>query len=165
MELKAQELERLLANDLLVIMQEETADAFSKKEWDGIPWTPRAQDDGIGSLMIRSGALRRSVIIEADGNHVIVSSNTLYANIHNSGGVLHPEVTPKMRRYFWAMYHKTKLPKWKALALTKKKQLTIRIPKRQFAGVTRDTERKWQEAVDQRFRTLNLLGEIKSHIK
>lgn len=51
MELDKQDLERLLANDLLVIMQEETAEAFSKKEWDGIPWTPRAQDDGIGSLM------------------------------------------------------------------------------------------------------------------
>ncbi len=165
MELDKEDLERLLANDLLVIMQEETAEAFSKKEWDGIPWTPRAQDDGIGSLMIRSGALRRSIIIEAEGNHVIVSSNTLYANIHNSGGVVHPSVTPKMRKYFWAMYKETKKEMWRALALTKKKRLTIRIPKRQFAGVTRHTERKWQEAVDLRLKSLDLIGAIKAKIK
>ena len=31
----------------------------------------------------------------------------LYAPIHNWGGTLHPTVTPKMRRFAWAMFYRT----------------------------------------------------------
>nr|DAQ72733.1 MAG TPA: tail morphogenesis protein [Caudoviricetes sp.] len=165
MELDKQDLERLLANDLLVIMQEETAEAFTKKEWDGKRWKERAHDYGVGSLMIRDGTLKRSIIIEAEGNRVVINSNTLYANIHNAGGVIHTPVTDKMRRYFWAIYYKTKEPMYKALALTKKQTLTIRIPKRQFAGVTAKTKRKWRESVDLRLKSLDLIGAIKAKIR
>lgn len=165
MNLDKQAIEQLLANDLCVIMQGETDQAFRQKEFDGEKWSPRKEEDGIGSLMIHSGALRRSIIVEADGNQVTIRSNMLYANIHNLGGVINVPISDKMRKYFWAMYHKKKLTKWKALALTKKKQLTIRIPRRQFAGITRQTERKWQEAVDLRLKHLNIIGAIKAEIK
>ena len=165
MELDKQDLERLLANDLLVIMQEETAEAFVRKEWDGKAWPPRKYEDGIGSLMLRSGALRRSITVEADGNQVVINSNTLYAHIHNEGGVVQVPVTTKMRKYFWAMYKSTKEPKYKALAITKRTQLTIRIPKRQFAGVTRHTRSKWRKAVDHRLQSLDLIGSVKAKIK
>ena len=165
MELDKQDLERLLANDLLVIMQEETAEAFVRKEWDGKAWPPRKHEDGIGSLMLRSGALRRSITIEADGNQVVINSSTLYAHIHNEGGVVQVPVTTKMRKYFWARYKSTKEPKYKALAITKRTQLTIRIPKRQFAGVTRHTRKKWRESVDLRLKSLDLIGVIKAKIR
>lgn len=165
MELDKQDLERLLANDLLVIMQEETAEAFVRKEWDGKAWPPRKHEDGIGSLMLRSGALRRSITVETDGNQVVINSSTLYAHIHNEGGVVQVPVTTKMRKYFWAMYKSTKDPKYKALAITKRTQLTIRIPKRQFAGVTRHTRRKWRESVDLRLKSLDLIGVIKAKIR
>ncbi len=69
-----------------------------------------------------------------------------YAWIHNYGGtnVIHPAVTPKMRGFAWAKYYELggesseggEAGKWKALALTKKTKLTIRvrIPQRQFIG-------------------------------
>ena len=70
-----------------------------------------------------------------------------------------------MRKYFWARYKSTKEPKYKALAITKRTQLTIRIPKRQFAGVTRHTRSKWRKAVDHRLQSLDLLSSIKAKIK
>jgi len=52
-----------------------------------------------------------------------------YAKIQDVGGVTHPRVTAKMRKWAWFMYYKTrKDPRYKAIALTKKDVLTVRIP-------------------------------------
>lgn len=87
----------------------------------------------------------------------IVANDLLYAPIHNWGGTLQPNVTPKMRRFAWAMFYRTagikqgaakktrkkkaqqannnpEACKWRALALTKKKKLKTHIPQRQFLG-------------------------------
>ena len=81
----------------------------------------------------------------------------------NWGGTLHPSVTPKMRRFAWAMFYReagikrnaskksTKkrtdeaaanplAQKWRALALTKKKKLSVHIPQRQFLGDSRELQ-------------------------
>lgn len=94
---------------------------------------------------------------------VKVANDLLYAPIHNWGGTLHPSVTPKMRRFAWAMFYKeagikrsaskktrqkrTKeaaanpnAQKWVALALTKKKKLSVKIPQRQFLGDSRELQ-------------------------
>lgn len=46
-----------------------------------------------------------------------------YAHIQEEGGVI--PITPKMRRFFWAMYYKYGADMWKYLALTKKAVITI----------------------------------------
>lgn len=57
---------------------------------------------------------------------VTVYARAPYAPIHNWGGTTHPTVTPKMRKYAWAMHYKEagedkdKDTMWKRLALTKK---------------------------------------------
>lgn len=76
-----------------------------------------------------------------------VVCNVPYAAIHNDGGTIHPSVTPAMRGHAWKEFFaaggtskakRDQLPpeaaKWKALALTKKKNLNINIPRRQFMG-------------------------------
>lgn len=92
---------------------------------------------------------------------VKVADEVPYAAIHNEGGTVNPTVTPKMRRFAWAMYHKVtgreknkrKTKKagtkenaaagfWKALALTKKQKLSIKIPKRRFLGESAELTRK-----------------------
>lgn len=84
---------------------------------------------------------------------VRITNPVPYARIHNEGGkfTTHPTVTPKMRKMAWARVYAIagarkgkKLPKelpaeaqkWKALALTKKNKLSIRVnmPRRQFIG-------------------------------
>ena len=94
---------------------------------------------------------------------VTIFNDVVYAAVHNEGGIIHPKITPKMRRFAWAKYYELKggakgaqkprkgqkngvtksvgnqpdsgeAEKWKRLALTKKETLTINIPRRQFMG-------------------------------
>ena len=71
---------------------------------------------------------------------VNIISNKPYSRIHNEGGTTHPRVTPKMRKFAWAMHYqeagadKKKFTAWKGLALSKKQRLSIPIIKRQFMG-------------------------------
>ncbi len=99
---------------------------------------------------------------------VKVSNEVPYAAIHNEGGTANPTVTPKMRRFAWAMYYKVSGKKknkkknkktgtqenaaggfWKALALTKKQKLSIKIPKRRFLGESAELTRKINEKTEQ----------------
>ena len=100
--------------------------------------------------------------VPGDGQ-VTVSNSATYAGLHNWGGVIHPTVTPKMRRFAWAMYYKAtgikrKMKRggkarrqrtenaseealnWKRLALTRKTKLTVHIPQRQFMPRTPGAE-------------------------
>lgn len=65
-------------------------------------WAKRKHDDGKGSLLVRSGALRRSISSHLSGDQLVYSSNVPYAAIHNEGGEI--TVTEKMKRYFWFKY-------------------------------------------------------------
>lgn len=108
-----------------------------------------------GPLLSGRNHLMGSTAYRTGIGQVNVYNDTPYAGIHNRGGVTHPAVTPKMRRFAWAMYYKTagikrsmkhggkarkrrvaeasrEALQWKRLALTKKARLTVRIPRRQF---------------------------------
>ena len=96
---------------------------------------------------------------------VSIENPVPYAALHNEGGTLvsNPTITPKMRKYAWAMVYKLsgrrrgapkgkgaqqplseEAQRWKALALTKKTKLRIRakMPKRQFIGESRELKEK-----------------------
>lgn len=104
---------------------------------------------------------------------VSIENPVPYAVIHNEGGTIvsNPTITPKMRRYAWAMVYKLsgrkrgrkgnraggskeaipeEAKKWMALALTKKTKLKIRakIPKRQFIGESRELVEKVNKEVN-----------------
>lgn len=95
-----------------------------------------------GPLLSERKVLMKSIRYTTGDARVRVFTDLPYAGIHNFGGTINirPTVTPKMRRFAWAMYHKTKgkdkneFNVWKALALTKKKKLDIQvtIPQRMF---------------------------------
>lgn len=159
------QLEKKLARDLSVIMEQETDDAFRTKQWDGTPWPATKSATRIGSLMIRSGALRRSVLFKPSGSTVHISSSMFYADIHNRGGSMRVPVTTKMRQYFWAMYHKTKDERWRAMALSKKNAYTVRMPRRQFTGITQQTDQRLQNRLDKHLEGSDFIGMIKAKIK
>lgn len=101
-----------------------------------VPWVKR-KDDLSHKLLQQSFALKNSInITKADFEAVEITAGTgiNYAAIHNEGGTITVKVTPKMKRFFWVMYKKTEVEKWKFLALTKKENFIIKIPKRQFIG-------------------------------
>ena len=114
-------------------------------------------------LSKRGNYLMHSIDKRVGEGEVAVYTEVPYAAIHNRGGTLHPKVTPKMRKFAWAMYYeemgitrkmkrgdkarKTRqaneseaAKNWKRLALTRKMQLNIRIPQRQFMPSTAGPE-------------------------
>lgn len=142
-----QAIERKVAQQLAIIMREETDDAFRQKAFNGEPWVPTGHPVANGSLMLRTGLLRRSFAFIASGNRVIVTSAVPYAALHNEGGVVTVPVTERMRRYFFYMYKKTKEDRYRAMALSRKQSYRIRIPKRQFVGIQPSTIKKINDSL------------------
>lgn len=111
------------------------------------------------AILVNRAVLKRGIRIKkADKTGAIVGVDPAikYAEIHNYGGEI--PVTPKMRRFFWAMYYKhggadkrtrgTELAQfWLKMALTKKK--TITIPQRQFIGDSVVLARKLTTYIEQ----------------
>lgn len=90
--------------DLKVELDEEFDMNFQRKAFFNASnkWAKRKYDDGKGSLLERSGALRRSISSTINGDRLEYSSNVPYATIHNEGGEF--TVTEKMKRFFWFKY-------------------------------------------------------------
>lgn len=120
---------------------------FRKKDWDGQPWKPAKNPPPRGSLMIRSSQLVNSIHpSRITPSEVVISNEKPYARIHNEGGTVTQIPTPKQRRFFWALEHKTNPGAWNGggkldLSKTKEwgwaaraKKLTINIPRRKFMG-------------------------------
>lgn len=120
-------------------------------------------DAKYGPLTSRRNHMMRSIQASTSPGQVTIEDPVPYAAIHNDGGDIttHPTVTERMRKYAWHMVYslagikgKGKLPKalgsaasqgeelpaeaskWKGLALTKKRSITVHahIPQRQFMG-------------------------------
>jgi phage gpG-like protein len=141
-------MERDLIKDILMDVKVELDDEFDRnferKAFFERPWAPVKNDPGTGSLMQRTGALRKSISSEITGNSITYSSSLAYASIHNEGGVINQTVTvtEKMRRWAWAKWHASKDKDgngsnyWRNFALTKKTSISrkITMPERRFIG-------------------------------
>lgn len=135
---------------------------FERKAFFDQKWANTLIPNRRGSLMMRTGTLRRSIRSSIEGTTVRWTSSVPYADIQNNGGEV--EITAKMKRYFWAMYYKAigaakgrkgatqkafsvEAEHWKALAL-KKVGDKLKIPKRQFIGNHTEIKRMVAEIVD-----------------
>jgi hypothetical protein len=90
----------------------------------------------------KTGAMSRSVGLKLesvpDGYRLFIGTGIgtaagskgaeKYAMIQDRGGVTHPTVTSRMKKWAWYMFYRYKESKFKAIALTKKSKLTVRIP-------------------------------------
>jgi len=91
----------------------------------------------------RSKGLMSTIEVRPQGkSSVVISANSPYAAIHQFGGTLKPTIpiSLKMRKFFWAKYFETGKDNWKALALTKKKELKpmIQVPARPYITMTEE---------------------------
>jgi phage gpG-like protein len=114
-------------------------DSFRKQGWEDaslVPWQGRkAGTDNGRAILTNTAYLQGELrIASATQKAIRIVNDAPYAAIHNSGGIITIRITAKMRKYFWAMYYKTKNEKYKAMALTKKTAFRSRIPQRQFMG-------------------------------
>lgn len=136
---------------------------FERKAFFDRKWKGTNHPNSKGSLLLRTGRLRKSINKPRAGNAEINwRSNLAYASLQNEGGEV--KVTAKMKSFFWAMYYKSagavsfsikkkkanntarnkkltaEAAKWKALAL-QKVGAVMNVEQRQFIG--------WHPVVDQ----------------
>ena len=145
---------------------------FERKAFFDDKWANTLIPNRRGSLMMRTGTLRRSIRSTVEGSSVRWTSSVPYADLQNNGGEL--VITEKMKRYFWAMYYKVsgaakgrkesaqkafsvEAEQWKALAL-KKVGDKLKIPKRQFIGDHPEVKRMVDDIVN--FNMKELLNSI-----
>lgn len=113
-----------------------TKERFVQQNWVDARtenWKKRKLGDTGRAVLVGKGTarLKKSIrIIKVGKQHAVIGSELEYAQIHNEGGRI--KVTPKMKRFFWAQYYKTKKAFWKNMALSKKKYIVI--PQRKFLG-------------------------------
>lgn len=158
--------------DLKVELDDEFDRNFQRKAFfDEQQWPERKYDDGVGTLMQRTGGLRGSIRSRKRKDELVYSSSKPYARIHNEGGEI--RVTRKMKGYFWHKLKETqgkyqykkdgekrnnkrnralsdKEEFYRSMAL-KKVGSVIRIPERRFIGTSRTTDRIIREIVEMNF--------------
>lgn len=113
-----------------------------------------------GHILVDTGQLRRSIQSRTTENSITFFTTEPYAAIHNEGGEI--VVTERMKKWFWHKYYEAtgsfgrkkdgsrrndkrtvqlsdEAEFWKFMAL-KKAGTTIKIPRRQFLGVSPEVE-------------------------
>ena len=166
--------------DIKVKLGEEFDRNFERKAFFDEKWPATKLTYHRGSLMMRTGRLRKSLLSpKVTSNGIIWSSSLPYADIHNNGGEI--RVTPQMRKFFWAKYYQTssattkkkngeasssarnrklsiEAEQWKALAL-KPIGSIIKIEKRQFIGSHPQVDKHIKEVINHNF------GELKKEME
>lgn len=186
---KSNEVENLMKRKLPVVVGRMAKDQYQENFRKGgfqnrglRKWpVTRRQTSGIvgadgqyGPLLSRRNHLFASIKYVPSDYRVTVSNDLPYAPVHNWGGQVNPTVTPRMRRFAWAMYYnaqggkkkatggkrkpkkgksapKVETPSaqfWKGMALTKKKKLHVRIPQRQFIGESQELNQRINERIE-----------------
>lgn len=157
-----------IISDVRIDLTDEFDRNFERKAFFDKPWENTSIPNRKGSLMMRTGKLRRSVRSKQTNNEITWSSSLPYASLQNEGGEV--IVTEKMKRFFWAMFYKangavTKTKKgdarnndrnkkltaeaatWKALAL-QKVGAKMKIKQRQFIGDHPQVRQRIEHVVD-----------------
>jgi phage gpG-like protein len=149
---------------------------FERKAFFDRSWKTTNHPNSRGSLLLRSGRLRKSIKSVRGNGSISWSSSLPYASIHNEGGEM--VITQKMKSFFWAMYYKSagavtysvkkKAPnntqrnkklsaeanKWKAMALLKVGTV-IKVEQRQFIGWHPEVDRRIKKIVDHNMDQVN----------
>ena len=170
---KTADLNKLIADildDIRVELLDEFDSNFERKAFFAEGWQrkrPGYRSDK--PLLLDTGNLRRSIRAETTQKSVIFTANTPYASIHNFGGEI--TVTRKMKGYFWHKYKEamggfgytkkgerrndaknraltSEAAFYRAMALQKVGK-KIKIPKRQFIGISPEVEKTVRQIVEE----------------
>lgn len=163
-----------ILSDIRVDLTDEFDKNFERKAFFDKAWENTSIPNRKGSLMMRTGKLRRSVRSKQTNNEITWSSSLPYASLQNEGGEI--IVTEKMKRFFWAMFYKAngavsvtkkgdarnndrnkkltaEAATWKALAL-QKVGAKMKIKQRQFMGDHPQVRQRIEHVVDLNFKEL-----------
>lgn len=129
----ADQLIHKILKDIRVEATEEFDKNFERKGFfEPNTWQQTKHPNKRGSLMLRTSNLRRSVRSQIQGNSIIFTSNTPYADIHNNGGEIKKTVT--IKEYSRKKAVKNKGKKGVITVKSHNRKMNITIPQRQFIG-------------------------------
>lgn len=144
---------RRLVNRAGVVAVNFSKERFVKKDWlDGTSrevWKKRKKADK-GSLMVRSGRLKRSIRKISEGDYfVYVGTDVPYAKIHNEGGDINKTVTVRT-------HSRTRKGRAETVK-THRRKMKMTMPKRQFLGDSNALGKRIE-----RFANVELTNEIQN---
>lgn len=137
-------------------------DNFDSESFEGKAWPARKDRDSSRKLLVKSGRGRSSIrVSQQTAARVTVTTDLDYMIAHNDGAEITINITPRMRRFFWAMHYqyeydkgaenKLKIPesqvKWKWMALMSG-PITFRMPQRQFFGDSKELDNRIKEGIE-----------------
>lgn len=145
---KLQALKDYIDNDVPEVIGTESVNHFKqnfqRESFDGkTKWktraTKRAGSTNSQKTLTKSTDLAESIDYKVQGKTIIIYTDKVYAQIHNEGGEI--QVTPKMKKQFWALHYQAKndgdadrADQFKSMALAKK----IVMPQRQYMGESQE---------------------------
>lgn len=143
--LDPQKLKADILNDMRVELSDEFDRNFERKAFFSTKWKPRARDYPRGSLLIVTGAMRRSTQGEVSGDGVRFTSSQPYTSLHNEGGTGYKMVKAHTRR-----------SKKGNSYTVRAHQRRFNMPQRQFIGDGPETQRIIRGVIDDNLRRFNL---------
>lgn len=75
-----------LLNDVKIELKDEFDKNFIRKAFFDKKWKETKLQNSKGSLMMRTGKLRKSIQAKISGNAIVFSSSLPYASLQNEGG-------------------------------------------------------------------------------
>lgn len=139
-----------------------TLDNFEKQSYEGKAWKKRqSKKDQSRQLLVKSGRLRRSFrMLASSPNSVTVGSDVPYAATHNYGETInHPGRTgPLAFKTYSRGKHKGKTlfarndARATFARISTSGPYDIRMPRRQFLGITKNLTSKIKDVIKQEFK-------------
>ena len=155
-----------ILQDVAVELTDEFDRNFDRKGFFDKKWLKAKLYNRRGSLMLRTGRLRRSIQNRILQNGVTWTSSQPDASIHNEGGEI--TVTRQMQKFFWAKYMELKArdgieaEQYKGMAL-KKVGSKITIPERRYIGDHPEVRKSIERCFDQTMNEIDIY--ITNHLK
>lgn len=137
-------LKKNIIADMRVELAEEFDKNFTRKAFFTNKWKKRRNSNALGSLLVVTGSLRRSIQAKETPDGVRFTSNQPYATLHNEGGK--GSVTVRQ--------HTRKSKKGKPYTVRQHNR-TVNVPQRQFVGDGKETQRIIQNVIDDNLEQYN----------
>lgn len=140
----AQQLKKDIISDMRVELAEEFDRNFTRKAFFTKKWKKRKDPNALGSLLVVTGSLRRSIQAKETPDGVRFTSNQPYATVHNEGAK--GSVTVRQ--------HTRKSKKGKSYTVRQHNR-AVNVPQRQFVGDGNDTQRIIKNVIDDNLEQYN----------
>lgn len=137
------QLKRNILNDMRVELAEEFDRNFERKAFFTRKWKPR-RINRRGSLLIVTGALRRSIKAEVKGNGVAFTSNVPYAVAHNEGLSGSMSIKAHSRRSGGKVHS------------VRAHQRRVSLPERRFIGDSPQTQKIIRSVIEDNLKDFNI---------